>query len=159
MPARVKNNNMRPNATKSPIRCSILNNKAILTSVSQKRKRSIALRSNSRNSAPSVLSYSRFEYLIWRFWFHQLLRRCNNENVITRTFYCLSTNALILVFCLLDGGEELVRRKRKYVKTKQEKNRNLAASCHLLDLYTAVSVILLINYYKRGDLFHNNTIG
>lgn len=83
----------------------ISRNVSKLTGRSQTRKSSIALQPNSRNSAPSLLTYSRFENQIWRFWFYQILRRCNNENIIWQTFCSFSpTDRLAYICCAWRWG-------------------------------------------------------
>lgn len=124
-----------------PIRHIISTNISKLTGRCQTRKRSIALQPNSRNSASSLLTYSRFDNQIWRFWFYQTLRRRNNENIISHTFCCfLPTARSSCICCAWRWGGACRAEAEIWKQNKPEENRNLAVSWQPLDLFITVSL-------------------
>lgn len=123
-----------------PIRQIISTNISKLTGRCQTRKTSIALQPNSRNSASSLLTYSRFDNQIWRFWFYQILGRRNNENIIAHTFCCfLPTARSSFICCAWRWGGACRAEAEIWRQNKPEKNRNLAVSWQPFDLFIAVS--------------------
>lgn len=120
-----------------PIRQIISTNTSKLTGRCQTRKRSIALQPNSRNSASSLLTYSRFDNQIWRFWFYQILRRRNNEYIISHTFCCFLPAARSS--CIWRWGGACRAEAEIWKQNRPEENRNLAVSWQPFDLFIAVS--------------------
>lgn len=138
MSVRVKKNNRRPNATRQlfcplePIIFELIN---LNSPAAVKREKDQSHSGQTPETPPRLCWFIpglkiRFD----PFDFNKFNGGVTTKSFSHTLFYCLTTSALILVYCLFDDGEEPVRRKRKHVKkNKPEKNRNLAATCYELD--------------------------